>query len=216
MKSAANNPIHGLWNDVEFTLGGEVGRRLEAVTRQWILPAPFANPGMLEMFRQRDRKPSHDMVPWAGEFAGKYLTHAVQIWRLTRDAALGEHLRWFVGELVSLQAEDGYLGPWPKAWRLRKGGPMCEEPWDTWGHYHAMIGLLLWHEDTGDKRALTCTRRIADLFCRRFLDNSKERMHDTGAHEMNQAPVHGRHLVELKAGVRYVLPDSLDSFKGRQ
>ena len=53
--------------DAAFSLGGEIGRRLEAVTRQWILPAPYANPGMLEMFRQRDRKPSHDLVPWAGE-----------------------------------------------------------------------------------------------------------------------------------------------------
>ena len=53
-----------------------------------------------------------------------------------------------------------------------------------------MVGLLLWHEDTGDKRALSCTRRIADLLGRRFLDNPKERLHDTGAHEMNQAPVH--------------------------
>lgn len=31
---------------LEFSLGGEIGRRLEAVTRQWILPAPYANPGM--------------------------------------------------------------------------------------------------------------------------------------------------------------------------
>jgi len=74
--------------DAGFALAGEIGRRLEAVTRQWILPAPFANPGMLEMFRQRERKPAHDLVPWAGEFAGKYLTHAVQVWRLTRAAAL--------------------------------------------------------------------------------------------------------------------------------
>jgi len=183
--------------DAGFSLEGEMGRRLEAVTRSWILPAPCANPGMLEMFRQRDRKPSHDMVPWAGEFAGKYLTHAVQVWRLTRDPELGEHIRWFVGELTALQAEDGYLGPWPKAYRLRKGAPNCQrfnlphvEPWDAWGHYHAMIGLLLWHQDTGNPKALACVRRIGDLFCDRFLDTPNERLHDTGEHEMNQAPVH--------------------------
>jgi hypothetical protein len=183
--------------DAVFSLDGEIGRRLEAVTRQWILPAPYANPGMLEMFRQRDRQPSHDLVPWAGEFAGKYLTHSVQVWRLTRDAQLGEHIRWFVGELTALQADDGYLGPWPKAYRLRKGAPNCQrfnlpqvEPWDAWGHYHAMIGLLLGHQDTADPKALACVRRIGDLFCDRFLDNPKERLHDTGEHEMNQAPVH--------------------------
>jgi len=197
MQKAQNNLILDACADAKFALGGEMGRRLDAVTRQWILPAPYANPGMLEMFRHRDRKPSHDMVPWAGEFAGKYLTHAVQVWRLTRDAELGAHIRWFVGELVSLQAEDGYLGPWPKDFRLRKGAPNCVrfnlpqvEPWDAWGHYHAMMGLLLWHEDTGDPQALACVKRIGDLFCNRFLDNPKDRLHDTGEHEMNQAPVH--------------------------
>ena len=186
----AGKPMLDTCADARFSLDGELGRRLEAVTRQWILPAPYANPGMLEMFRQRDRKHSHNLVPWAGEFAGKYLTHSVQIWRLTRDPELGEHIRWFVGELVALQAEDGYLGPWPKAFRLRKAAPTCAEPWDAWGHYHAMIGLLLWHQDTGDKRALSCARRIGDLFCDRFLENPNERLHETGAHEMNQAPIH--------------------------
>ncbi len=196
----------------QFEIGGELGRRLEAVTRQWILPAPFANPGMLEMFRQRDRKPAHDLVPWAGEFAGKYLTHAVQVWRLTRDTALGEHLRWFVGVLVTLQADDGYLGPWPKAFRLRKGAPNCArfnlpqvEPWDAWGHYHVMIGLLLWYLDTGDQQALVCAKRIGDLFCNRFLDNPHERLHDTGEHEMNQASVHAlAWLYRLTGESRYL------------
>ncbi len=194
--------------EARFDVGGEIGRRLEAVTRQWILPAPHANPGMLEMFRLRDRKPSHDLVPWAGEFAGKYLTHAVQIWRLTRDAELEAHLRWFVGELVALQAEDGYLGPWPQAWRLRRGAPNCSfnrDTWDAWGHYHAMTGLLLWHGATGDRRALACARRIGDLFCSRFLNNPQERLHDTAAHEMNQAPVHAlAWLYRLTGESRYL------------
>lgn len=201
-------PVLDSFPETEFALGGEIGRRLEAVTRQWILPAPFAIPGLLEMFRQRERAPAHDMVPWAGEFAGKYLTHAVQIWRLTRNPELAAHLRWFVNELVALQAEDGYLGPWPAAFRLRKGAPNCahgREPWDAWGHYHAMLGLLLWHAETGDEKALACTQRIADLLCRRFLDNPHERLHDTGAHEMNQAPVHAlAWLYRLSGEKRYL------------
>ena len=176
-------------DETRFDFTGELGRRLSAVTRQWLLPAPSANPRILEMFRERDLQPYAGQVPWAGEFAGKYLTHAVQILRLTGDPELRKHLEWFVGELVGLQAEDGYLGPWPEAWRLRPGAPTCAEPWDAWGHYHVMLGLLLWHELTGDARALDCTRRMADLFCRRFL-HGDERLHGTGSHEMNQAPVH--------------------------
>jgi hypothetical protein len=176
-------------HDIDFDLGGELGRRLKAVTEQWLLPVAQSNPRILEMFRERDLKPYANQMPWAGEFAGKHLTCATQILRLTGDRNLRENLDWFVGELVALQAEDGYLGPWPKDWRLRKGGPTCDEPWDAWGHYHLMLGLLLWHELSGDERALDCARRMADLFVGRFL-HGDEKLHDTGAHEMNQAPVH--------------------------
>ena len=61
--------------------------RLAANLEQWLLVAPQANPGMLEMFRDRDRTPRRDLVPWAGEFAGKYLTSAVLAYRLTARRA---------------------------------------------------------------------------------------------------------------------------------
>ena len=118
-------PVCSSCPQARFHLEGELGRRLEAVTRQWILPAPHANPVLLEMFRNRDRQPYPDQVPWAGEFAGKYLTHAVQIYRLTRDRALFAQLQWFVSEFLALQAKDGYLGAWPEPWRLRRGAPKC-------------------------------------------------------------------------------------------
>ena len=66
---------------------------LRGVTKQWVLVAPKANPAMLEMFRDRDASPLREMVPWAGEFAGKYLTAAVQVVRVTGDAALKAWLR---------------------------------------------------------------------------------------------------------------------------
>ena len=36
---------------IRYDLAGELGRRLDAVTRQWLLPVPLANPQILEMFR---------------------------------------------------------------------------------------------------------------------------------------------------------------------
>ena len=186
-----------------FKLDGEIARRLVAVTQQWILPTPLANPVMLEMFRNRDRKPYQTQMPWAGEFAGKYLTHAVQIYRLTRDKELGAHIQWFVGELVALQAEDGYLGPWPKPWRLRKGPPTDRFPWDAWGHYHVMTGLVLWYQDAGDPRALRCARRIGDLFCNRFLGNTE--LHDTEEHDKNQAPAHSLAVLYQITGAKKYL-----------
>jgi len=175
-----------------FEIKGEVGRRLDAVTQQWLLSVVHANPRILEMFRERDLQPYADQVYFAGEFAGKYLTSSTQILRLTGDAKLRRHLEWFVNELARLQAEDGYLGPWPKPWQLKRGNPACREPYvpaDAWGHYHIMLGLLLWHELTEDTCALTCARRIADLLVKRFLHGA-EQLHDTGSHDMNLAPIH--------------------------
>ena len=72
----------------QMQIGGFAGDYLKAITRHWLLVAPKANPGMLEMFRDRDRSPLREMVPWAGEFSGKYLTGAVQVLRTTADPAL--------------------------------------------------------------------------------------------------------------------------------
>ena len=96
-----------------YQFAGLVGQRLAANVEQWLLVAPAANPAMLEMFRDRDRLPRRDLVPWAGEFAGKYLTSAVLCMRLSADARLRAHLDRFVDELIAVQADDGYLGPSP-------------------------------------------------------------------------------------------------------
>ena len=78
---------------------------------------------------------------------------------------------------IATQAEDGYLGPFPKAERLLKN-------WDLWGHYHALEALVLWHEHTGDPAALAAARQAADLVCRTYLDGGR-RVLAAGDPEMN-------------------------------
>ena len=177
-----------------YQFSGYLSDYLAGITEQWLKVAPLANPAMLEIFRDRDRRPLRDLVPWAGEFAGKYLTSAVQIIRLTQDESLKAFISDFVGRLVQLQAEDGYLGPWPAASRLTGEAPNVGEKggntWDAWGHYHIMLGLLLWHEESGDKKALTSLTGIADLICRKFLGKQRDRLVDTGSTEMNLAVIH--------------------------
>jgi DUF1680 family protein len=178
-------PILERLANAAFRFHGPMGERLEANRRQWLLTAPGANPAMLEMFRDRDREPARDLAPWAGEFAGKYLTSAVPALRLTDDPELRSHLETFVRELISTQDTDGYLGPFPREKRL--DGPGL---WDVWGHYHCLLGLLLWHGETGDHEALAASRRIGDLLCGTFLDGP-HRVLDAGSEEMNQSIVHG-------------------------
>ncbi len=86
------------------------------------------------------------LVPWAGEFVGKYLISAIQARRMVDDPALDALLRRVIPVLISTQAEDGYLGPFRKQERLLGH-------WDLWGHYHCMLALMMWYEDTGDAAA---------------------------------------------------------------
>ena len=186
-------PIMSRIPNTRFDLDPPTGDYLAGVAEQWLLVAPAANPAMLGMFRDRDRKPLRDLLPWSGEFAGKYLTSAVQLLRLTGDPRLRDHLTDFVSKLVSLQTEEGYLGPWPERYALTGRAPNCvggRGTWDAWGHYHIMLGLLLWFEDSGSRKALDCAQRMGDLVCGKFLGRKRRRLVDTGSTEMNLAVIH--------------------------
>lgn len=181
----------------QFHFSGPIGERISANVDQWLIPAPVANPGMIQMFHLRDRAPLPKLVPWAGEFAGKYLISAIQAMRMSDRADLRERVGEVIGKLIASQATDGYLGPFPKAIRL-KGN------WDLWGHYHCMLALLMWHEETGDESAIKACRRAADLICSTFLDGSL-RVADAGSPEMNMAVIHvlGR-LYRITNEARYL------------
>jgi DUF1680 family protein len=166
----------------QFTFHGIAGERIEANIDSWLLRAPATNPGMLEMFRLRDRQPAPQSVPWAGEFAGKYLISCVLALRESRRPELKAHTAQFVAELIGTQAEDGYLGPFPKERRLLG-------EWDLWGHYHVMQGLLAWHDFSSDGAPLTAARRAADLICNTYLSGAR-RVRDAGSPEMNMAVSH--------------------------
>ncbi len=168
--------------DVRMRLEGPMAARLDGVIRNWLIPAPDANPGMLEMMRLRDRKPPYeDPVPWAGEFAGKYLTSCVRACRMSNDPELRAVTARVMRDLIRTQAHDGYLGPFPDKHLLDR--------WDLWGHYHCMLAMVLWSRDTGDTEALQAAIRAADLMCATFLGTGK-RVYDAGSYEMNMAVIH--------------------------
>ncbi len=180
-----------------FRFEGPLGDRIRANEENWLLRAPLANPGIIEMFHLRDRQPEPRLVDWAGEFAGKYLISLIQALRMTENPELRRFAREFVAALVAAQAEDGYLGPFPKRERLMGH-------WDLWGHYHIILGLLAWHELEGDAKSLACARRIGDVITRTFMGTGK-RVFDTGSHEMNMAIVHGLgELYRVTSEARYL------------
>src|SRR6516164_7684452 len=112
----ALEPIPG----AHFKFTGPVGDRIAANVDNWLLRAPQANPGMLEMFRVRDRQPVPQLVLWAGEFVGKYLVSAILALRMNDDPRLFQQVSNVVNAFIATQAEDGYLGPFPRESRLLK------------------------------------------------------------------------------------------------
>lgn len=181
----------------QYEFAGPVGRRVEVNVKNWLVRAPAANPGLLAMLDARDRQPPPSVVPWAGEFVGKYLISAVQALRMSDDPELEKTVRAVVERLLASQADDGYLGPFPKDARLLGN-------WDLWGHYHVMLALLAWHERTGDPRALAACRKAADLVCKTYLDSGRRTI-QAGSPEMNLAIIHalGR-LYRVKREERYL------------
>ena len=180
-------PIAG----TRFEFEGHVGGRIQANLEQWLLTAPDANPGLTGMLRVRDREPAPDLVPWAGEFVGKYLLSAIPMCRMVRSDQLEQTLRRVVDEVMAAQ-DDGYIGPFRKAERLLGH-------WDLWGHYHLMLALLLYSDETGYHPAFDAACRAADLMSRTYLDGDR-RVFDAGSHEMNMAVIHALTRLYARTG----------------
>lgn len=53
-----------------YRIDGVLGDYLAGVSEQWLKVAPRANPALLEIDCDRDRRPLREMVMWAGEFGG--------------------------------------------------------------------------------------------------------------------------------------------------
>ena len=68
-----------------------------------------------------------------------------------------------------------------------------------------MLGLWLWHQETGDECALAGAMRIADSLCRLYLGTGKPRLVDTGETDKNLAPAHALCLLYRATGVRQYL-----------
>ena len=189
-----DDPAHA-----SYLLVGPIRDRVQQIIENWLLHAPDVNPAMLDMFADRDRQPYRDLLPWSGEFAGKYLTSCTEIIRLTHDPSLQARVQSFVDRLVTLQDEDGYLGPFPKAHRLSRIAPNAASnlTWDAWGHYHLILGLIKWFDETHDTKAMRCAQRIGDLLCDHFLGSGRQ-VADMGSPDQNHSVIHGLCLLYEK------------------
>ena len=174
-------------------LSGETGILAENIIDNWLVGLRETNPAILDMFYDRDVRPYRNMLPWSGEFAGKYITGAYYIYQLTYNKKLYDYILAFIDELISTQAKNGYLGCFSEECQLT--GAYSQNPdkagntWDSWSHYHIMYGLLLWYDETGNNKYLEAVEKAAALFINTFY-NGKKTLVSIGSTEMNLSVYH--------------------------
>ena len=98
--------LHG----ARFEFGGVLGERVKANVENWLLVAPRNNPGLLGMFARRDAGKPINLVPWAGEFVGKYLISGVQALRMSDDLLedyIVQHIEAHPGATVTFSWHGG-------------------------------------------------------------------------------------------------------------
>ena len=188
----------------ELSLKGFLGDRMRRNIQQWLRVAPLANPAMVEMFRLRERSPRVPLVPWYGEFPGKHMSSAALAYRMTGDRGLREVVDRLVDELADAQSPDGYLGPHPDSERLTgftEGTQSMprRKLWDIWGHYQMLLGLLMWHEASGNAKALNVCLKAADLICREFIGKGVSIL-EASESDKNTAIIHVLCLLHQKTG----------------
>jgi DUF1680 family protein len=182
-----------------FELGGFVGERLRANLEGWELRAPEANPALIEMFYDRERKPDRRLLPWSGEFVGKYLCSSILSYRLLHDPRQKDLIQSVARAFMASQGTDGYLGPFDRKNRLTGNN------WDVWGHYWAIRALLLYHEEFGAPEALRSAVRAADLLVDTFLDKNIHLTNDGSFGQMNYAVIHAfTSLYRVTGNPRYL------------
>lgn len=129
-------------------IDGWLGQRIEANITGRLTHVPMDE--LLAGFQNRPGKQN-----WIGEHIGKWLHAACLAYEYSGNPELKEMLDKAVPELLATQLPDGYLGTYDDTKRWKS--------WDVWVHKYDMIGLLSYHQLTGDEASLAASRRIADM-----------------------------------------------------
>jgi DUF1680 family protein len=145
----------------------ELGSRIDpiAARRVWGLPAPqnkqqqdfcgnLADP--LSIVEPFETKTEHTKRggSWVGEFWGKWMTAAALAYHYRpKDDSL-KILKRSADRLMATQDASGYIGTYKPAHRYVS--------WETWCMKYTLLGLLAYHDETGDKAALAALTRLAD------------------------------------------------------
>ncbi len=121
---------------------------------------PFQNRGREWIIEPRRNRKGE--LPWAGEYAGKWLDAACLAAASSNDERLSQYTAAFAAALTANQEADGYLGIEIPA--LRGGN----SAWDLWNIKYAMAGLLTHFEIYREKPSLEAAARCGDWLINQY------------------------------------------------
>lgn len=162
-KPVVENKMREMFSSIPFQdqqLNGYLGTRLEKNLEERLLK--IDEEGIIGGYLQR---PGNH--PWIGEHVGKYLETACNVWKNSHDSRLKKQMDRIMYELINSQLEDGYLGTYTadNYWTS----------WDVWSHKYNLYGLLAYYKTTGYLPALEACKKMGDLLCSTFGNNSGQR-----------------------------------------
>lgn len=128
-------------------IGGYLGERMDLVIAKRIKAQDVDH--LIEPFRHRDE----DNL-WQSEFWGKWIQSAIAAYDYNHDPEMLTILKNAVNGLLATQSADGYIGNYSPDHQLAH--------WDIWGRKYTLLGLLAYHDLTGDKDALKGAMKVAD------------------------------------------------------
>ncbi len=131
----------------QLSLRGFVGAKTDLILKKRVLSQNYDY--LVEPFRHKN-----ETRLWQMEFWGKWMLGAVAAWEYSQDATLMDHMSHSVKSLIKTQLPNGYIGNYAPKSQLAQ--------WDIWGRKYVMLGLLRFHDITGDKKALKAARKEAD------------------------------------------------------
>ncbi|MBO0719961.1 MAG: glycoside hydrolase family 127 protein, partial [Blastocatellia bacterium] len=116
-----------------------------------------------EMLAGYEQRPGNH--PYVGHHVGKWIHAATLSWASTKDGALRAKLDKVVSRLIATQKDDGYLGTYEDGAHWGMGE---EQRWDVWVHKYVLLGLLTYHNFTGESASLEAAKKIGELLVSTF------------------------------------------------
>jgi len=137
----------------DVKVGGEIGRRIDITLTNNLLKLDVDR-DFLEPFRVQDGKTSYIGL-------GKLIDSAVKLAAYSKDPRASALKRHLVEETLKTQAEDGYIGLFPRDQRIKT-------LWDVHELGYLIWGLLSDYRYFGDRRSLEAARKAADYLVKNW------------------------------------------------